>query len=138
VVVCHLHDSTLTTSSLSHPIGNSAIQFWKGIPSTHAHTHTTTHTCIRGLGVQSWMQSGLSVFKREHKKTPSLRERAKSTRSTSGFVTRWVAGINPLLISHCRACLHSRASAFMVTSWARPLRAHSASAGSTDWVESHS
>ena len=71
-------------------------------------------TCMSGLGVQSRMQSGLSVFRRLHKKTPSRSERAKSTRSTSGLVTRCVAGMTPLLISHCRACLHSNESTFMI------------------------
>jgi len=71
-------------------------------------------TCMSGLGVQSRMQSGLRVFRRLHKKTPSRSERAKSTRSTSGLVTRCVAGMTPLLISHCRACLHSNESTFMI------------------------
>ena len=78
-------------------------------------------TCMSGLGVQSRMQSGLSVFRRQHKKTPSRSERAKSTRSTSGLVTRCVAGMTPLLISHCRACLHSNESTFMILRKRVPL-----------------
>ncbi len=67
-------------------------------------------TCISGLGFQSGMQAGFRVFRRLQRNTPSLSERAKSTRSTSGLVTPWVGGITPLMISHCLACRHSSAS----------------------------
>lgn len=66
-------------------------------------------TCITGLAVKStepcWRR-----FNSEQRKTPSLRERAKSTNATSGLVTLCVGGITPLSISHCLACLQSTVS----------------------------
>ena len=95
-------------TSTIHPI----IQTPPTHPTNHTHFIPLPHiiagnkvTCISGLEFQSesWMQSGFNLIRRLHKNTPSRSDLAKSTKSTSGFVTRCVGGITPLTISHCLA-----------------------------------
>lgn len=76
------------------------------------HNDIALLTCIRGFGVQSVSGTlpGFNMLRRLQRKTPSLRDRAKSTRSTSGLVTLCVTGMTWLVINHCLACRHSKDS----------------------------